>query len=70
MKTVKPAPSLVRAKTETTPLEFNLGAGMVIIGWDESVAGMQVCGSRTQIILAVLGYGARGPAGVIPPNST
>jgi FKBP-type peptidyl-prolyl cis-trans isomerase len=42
MKTVKPAPSLVRAKTETTPLEFKFGADMVIKGWDESVAGLQV----------------------------
>jgi FKBP-type peptidyl-prolyl cis-trans isomerase FkpA len=49
---------------------FGLGAGMVIAGWDEGVAGMQVGGQRTLIIPPSLGYGARGAAGVIPPNAT
>jgi FKBP-type peptidyl-prolyl cis-trans isomerase FkpA len=52
------------------PFEFSLGAGMVIRGWDEGVAGMMVGGQRTLIIPADLGYGARGAGGVIPPNAT
>ncbi|HEX8684607.1 MAG TPA: FKBP-type peptidyl-prolyl cis-trans isomerase [Ardenticatenaceae bacterium] len=52
------------------PFEFRLGAGQVIRGWDEGVAGMKVGGRRTLIILPDLGYGARGAGGVIPPNAT
>lgn len=52
------------------PFEFTLGAGMVIRGWDEGVAGMKTGGKRTLIIPASLGYGARGAGGVIPPNAT
>ena len=53
-----------------TPFEFPLGAGHVIKGWDQGVAGMQVGGQRTLIIPAALGYGSRGAGGVIPPNAT
>ncbi len=58
------------SKDRGQPFEFDLGAGMVIKGWDEGVAGMQVGGARTLVIPAALGYGARGAGGVIPPNAT
>jgi FKBP-type peptidyl-prolyl cis-trans isomerase FkpA len=58
------------SKDRNVPFVFNLGAGMVIRGWDEGVAGMKVGGARTLVIPAALGYGARGAGGVIPPNAT
>ncbi|MFZ4623494.1 MAG: FKBP-type peptidyl-prolyl cis-trans isomerase [Rhodoferax sp.] len=58
------------SKDHQSPFVFNLGAGRVIKGWDEGVAGMQVGGVRTLIIPAALGYGARGAGGVIPPDAT
>jgi FKBP-type peptidyl-prolyl cis-trans isomerase FkpA len=58
------------SKDRGQPFEFDLGAGMVIRGWDEGVAGMQIGGSRRLLIPAALGYGARGAGGVIPPNAT
>jgi FKBP-type peptidyl-prolyl cis-trans isomerase FkpA len=58
------------SKDRGQPFAFQLGAGMVIAGWDEGVAGMAIGGQRTLIIPAALGYGARGAGGVIPPNAT
>lgn len=52
------------------PFSFPLGAGRVIRGWDEGVAGMKVGGRRELVIPPEMGYGARGAGGVIPPNAT
>ena len=58
------------SRNRRDPLDFALGAGDVIKGWDQGVAGMKVGGKRTLVIPPELGYGARGAGGVIPPNAT
>ncbi len=52
------------------PLSFTIGAGQVIAGWDQGVAGMRVGGRRTITIPPEMGYGAAGAGGVIGPNET
>lgn len=58
------------SKDRNQPFEFQLGAGAVIKGWDEGVAGMQVGGTRKLNIPSELGYGSRGAGGVIPADAT
>ncbi len=52
------------------PIEFVLGKGMVIQGWDEGIALMKEGGKATLVIPPELGYGAQGAGGVIPGNAT
>ena len=50
--------------------DFRLGAGQVIQGWDDGVAGMKVCGRRQLTIPPDMGYGSRGAGGVIKGGET
>lgn len=67
--TLKDGTKFDSSRDRGRPFSFHLGAGRVIKGWDEGVAGMKVGGKRTLIIPANLGYGARGVPNLIPPNS-
>ena len=52
------------------PIEFQLGVGQVIEGWDEGIALLQVGDKARFVIPSYLGYGSRGAGGVIPPDAT
>jgi FKBP-type peptidyl-prolyl cis-trans isomerase FkpA len=58
------------SRNRRDPLDFALGAGDVIKGWDQGVAGMKVGGMRKLTIPPELAYGDKGCGGVIPPNAT
>ncbi len=59
-----------RSHDRMEPFVFLLGAGQVIGGWDEGVAGMRPGEIRTLIVPPEVGYGDRGAGGVIPPGAT
>lgn len=58
------------SKDRNDPFVFPLGAGHVIRGWDQGVAGMKAGGKRKLTIPPEMGYGASGAGGIIPPNAT
>jgi len=58
------------SRDSNRPFRFKLGAGQVIKGWDQGVAGMKVGGKRRLTIPPELGYGRQGAGSVIPPGAT
>lgn len=66
----EPGKSFDNSYSRGEPLEFVLGTGRVIRGWEEGIEGMRVGEKRRLIIPANLAYGAAGIRGVIPGNAT
>jgi len=58
------------SRARRDPLDFALGAGDVIKGWDQGIEGMKPGGKRKLTIPAELAYGEHGCGGVIPPHAT
>jgi FKBP-type peptidyl-prolyl cis-trans isomerase len=58
------------SRSRRDPLDFALGAGDVIKGWDDGIEGMKEGGRRKLTIPAALAYGEQGCGGVIPPHAT
>jgi FKBP-type peptidyl-prolyl cis-trans isomerase len=56
-------------QTQGQPIDFQVGVGMVIPGWEEGIMSMKKGGKRTLVIPSALGYGTEGAPGAIPPNS-
>ena len=58
------------SRARRDPLDFSLGAGDVIKGWDQGIEGMKPGGKRKLTVPAELAYGEHGCGGVIPPHAT
>ena len=60
---------IVNSRSERQPISFVIGTERVMPGWNEGVIGMREGGKRLVRLPPELAFGARGSAGVIPPNS-